>query len=150
MWRYHVDIAREVARMGFPEIQWDYVRFPDAPQSDLERAVYLGVDGRSRADAIRGFLTYARSNLGDLPVRTTVDVFGVTTSFRRDVGTGQVWERLIDVVDVALPMVYPSHYWAGSFGHDEPNARPYEVVLRALSDAIRRSEIGRASCRERV
>ena len=125
--------------MGFPEIQWDYVRFPDAPQADLERAVYLGVEGRSRADAIRGFLMYARSNLADLPVRTTVDVFGVTTSFRRDVGTGQVWERLIDVVDVALPMVYPSHYWQGSFGHDEPNSRPYEVVRSALSDAVRRS-----------
>ena len=139
VWIYHVDIAREVAKMGFPEIQWDYIRFPDAPASDLGRAVFVGAEGRTRADAIRGFLEYARSNLADLPVRTTADVFGVTTSFRRDIGTGQVWEHLIDVVDVALPMVYPSHYWEGSFGHEEPNARPYEVVYSALSDAVRRS-----------
>lgn len=139
VWRYHVDIAREVAKMGFPEIQWDYVRFPDAPQSDLDRAVYTGKDGRTRAEAIRGFLSYARSNLADLPVRTTADVFGVTTSYRRDIGTGQVWEDFIDVVDVALPMVYPSHYWPGSFGHQEPNARPYEIVRRALEDALKRS-----------
>jgi hypothetical protein len=139
VWRYHVDIAREVAKLGFPEIQWDYVRFPDASESDLARAVYLEHEGRERADAIRGFLSYARSNLADLPVRSTADVFGVTTSFRRDIGTGQVWEQVIDVVDVALPMVYPSHYWEGSFGHENPNARPYEVVTEALSDALRRS-----------
>ncbi len=139
VWVYHVDIAREVAKMGFPEIQWDYIRFPDAPASDLGRAVFVGAEGRPRSDAIRGFLEYARSNLADLPVRTTADVFGVTTSFRRDIGIGQVWEHLIDVVDVALPMVYPSHYWEGSFGHAEPNARPYEVVYSALSDAVRRS-----------
>ncbi len=140
VWTYHVDLAREVAEMGFPEIQWDYVRFPDASRSDLDRAVFLGAEGRERSDAIREFLSFARSGLADVRALTTADVFGVTTSYRRDVGTGQVWEKLIDVVDVALPMVYPSHYYAGSFGHDEPNAHPYEIVLRAVGDAVRRSQ----------
>jgi len=63
----------------------------------------------------------------------------VTTSARRDVGIGQVWEAFIDELDVALPMVYPSHYWEGSFGFTEPNAHPYEVVGRALRDAVGRS-----------
>jgi hypothetical protein len=139
MWAYPVALAREVAEMGFPEIQWDYIRFPDAPQSDMERAVFVGSEGRERVDAIRGFLSFAREELSDLPVRSTVDVFGVTTSFRRDVGIGQLWETFIDVVDVALPMVYPSHYWEGSFSIDEPNAYPYEIVRRALQDAVRRS-----------
>ena len=35
VWDYHVDLAREVVRAGFPEIQWDYVRFPDAPEEYL-------------------------------------------------------------------------------------------------------------------
>ena len=141
VWDYHVDIAREVARMGFPEIQFDYVRFPDAPEADLERAVFPGADGLSKSTAIREFLAYARDQLAELGARTTADVFGMTTSARRDVGIGQVWETFIDVVDVALPMVYPSHYWEGSFGFDEPNARPYEVVRQAVSDAVRRSAL---------
>lgn len=140
VWEYHVQIAREVAEMGFPEIQWDYIRFPDAPESDMRRAVFPGSEGRSRAEAIRGFLAYARESLSDLPVRSTADVFGVTTSFNRDIGLGQLWESFIDVVDVALPMVYPSHYWEGSFGYRDPNAYPYEVVRAALRDALRRSE----------
>jgi len=139
MWAYHVEIAREVAELGFPEIQWDYIRFPDAPESELARAVFAGGEDKKRVDAIRGFLAYAREELSDLPVRSTVDVFGVTTTFRRDVGIGQLWESFIDVVDVALPMVYPSHYWEGSFGVDEPNAYPYEIVKAALTDAVRRS-----------
>ena len=139
VWDYHVALAREVAEMGFPEIQWDYVRFPDLSQSDRARAVYPGAGPTSRPDAIRAFLQYSRESLSDLGVSVTADVFGVTTSASRDVGIGQVWESFIDAVDVALPMVYPSHYWAGSFGLDKPNAYPYEVVRQALDDAMRRS-----------
>jgi len=138
VWDYHVDIAREVVGMGFPEIQWDYVRFPDAPKSQLARAHFPGAEGRTRAQAIRELLAYTRQELGD-GVEITADVFGVTTSASADVGIGQVWEEFIDVVDVALPMVYPSHYWRGSFGLDVPNAYPYEVVKAALDDAVRRS-----------
>ena len=141
VWDYHVALAREVAEIGFPEIQWDYVRFPDAPRSAMNRAHFPGGDGRERRDAIREFLAYSRDALSDLDVQVTADVFGVTTSFNRDVGIGQVWESFIDVVDVALPMVYPSHYWTGSFGFDEPNAHPYEIVRAALEDALERSEV---------
>jgi hypothetical protein len=140
VWDYHLDLAREVAEMGFPEIQWDYVRFPDAPRADLERAIFTGANGRTKAQGIREFLRYARTELAEMGVLSTADVFGVTTSSARDVGIGQVWEQFIDVLDAALPMVYPSHYWQGSFGIQRPNAYPYEIVNRALRDAMRRSE----------
>lgn len=140
VWDYHVDLAREMARMGFPEIQWDYVRFPDAPSDVLARAVYPEAGSRSKTQAVRAFLGYSREALRPEGVLVTADVFGVTTSYRRDVGIGQVWESFIDQVDVALPMVYPSHYWPGSFGFQKPNAHPYEIVRRALRDGIARSD----------
>jgi hypothetical protein len=90
-------------------------------------------------EAVRGFLEYSREVLGAEGAQVTADVFGVTTSYRRDVGIGQVWESFIDRVDVALPMVYPSHYWTGSFGYEKPNAYPYEIVRRAMRDAVSRS-----------
>jgi hypothetical protein len=139
VWDYHVDLAREVVKAGFPEIQWDYVRFPDAPEALRARSVFPGANGRSRTDAIRAFLGYSREALAQEGAVVTADVFGVTTSYRIDVGIGQVWESFIDQVDVALPMVYPSHYWTGSFGFEEPNAYPYEIVRRALRDAVSRS-----------
>ena len=141
VWDYHIDLAREVAAMGFPEIQWDYVRFPDAPASALGRARFPGRAGRSRTAAIREFLARSREEISEVGARVTADVFGVTTSATRDVGIGQVWESFIDVVDVALPMVYPSHYWKGSFGYEDPNSHPYEIVRNALEKAVARSAI---------
>ena len=135
---YHLELAHEAVALGFPEIQWDYVRFPDASPADMARARFPGADGRSRSAAVRGFLERSREELDPLGVEVTADVFGVTTT-GDDVGIGQVWEDFIDVVDVALPMVYPSHYWRGSFGIEEPNAHPYEVVRLALERAVERS-----------
>ena len=137
IWGYHVALAKEAVAAGFPEIQWDYLRFPDAPEEELNRAWYPGQGARRRTDAIREFLEYARRELGD--VAMTADVFGVTTSARTDIGIGQLWEEFIGAMDVALPMVDPSHYWVGSFGIQDPNGHPYEIVKRALSDARKRS-----------
>ena len=140
VWDYHIELAKEAVALGFPEIQWDYVRFADAPQADLERAVFLGGEGRLRRDAVGAFLEYARAALEDSGVAMTLDVFGATTSAQSDVGIGQYWERFIGSVDVALPMVYPSHYWVGSFGMADPNGHPYEIVREALVSGLRRSE----------
>jgi hypothetical protein len=141
VWDYHVDLAREVVRAGFPEVQWDYVRFPDAPEALRARSVFPGADGRTSVEAVGAFLGYSRRVLAQEGAVVTADVFGVTTSYRIDVGIGQVWESFIDQVDVALPMVYPSHYWTGSFGFAKPNAYPYEIVRRALRDAVNRSAL---------
>jgi hypothetical protein len=134
---YNIELAREVIELGFPEIQWDYIRFPDRPASELREARYPGAEGRPRSEAIRAFLLRSRETL-DVPV--TADVFGMTTVARGDVGIGQEWERLVDVVDALLPMVYPSHYAPGSYGFQKPNAHPYEIVFRAVRDGIRRTE----------
>lgn len=140
VWSYHIDLAREAAELGFPEIQWDYVRFPDRPAEEMDAAVFPGAEGRARTLAVRSFLERSRAELGALGIPVTADVFGVVTTFRRDVGVGQIWEDVVDVVDAVLPMVYPSHYWPGSFGLEAPNAHPYEVVSRAMRDAVRRTE----------
>ena len=140
VWDYHIELAKEAAAVGFPGIQWDYVRFADAPQEDLDRAVYPGAEGRRRRDAVEAFLEYARAELEESGVAMTMDVFGATTSAQSDVGIGQYWERFIGSVEVALPMVYPSHYWVGSFGIQDPNGHPYEVVRAALVSGLQRSE----------
>jgi len=137
VWEYHVALAQEAVAVGFPEIQWDYLRFPDAPEEELNRAWYPEQGARRRTDAVREFLEYAREELGDAAM--TADVFGMTTSARTDIGIGQLWEDFIGVMDAALPMVYPSHYRVGSFGIQDPNGHPYEIVKRALTDARRRS-----------
>ncbi|MFP4623941.1 MAG: putative glycoside hydrolase, partial [Gemmatimonadota bacterium] len=139
VWEYNIELAREAVALGFSEIQWDYIRFPDVPGSYLVEAVYPAQEGRSKTAAIREFMAYTRERLADLEVPVTADVFGITTSTRLDIGIGQVWEEMSDVVDVLLPMVYPSHYPDGSWEYENPNAAPYQIVKRAMDDAVARS-----------
>jgi hypothetical protein len=55
-------------------------------------------------------------------------------------GIGQQWEKMIDAVDVILPMVYPSHFIPGNYGLRSPNAAPYRTIKRSMEDAIARSK----------
>lgn len=139
VWAYNVAIAREALAMGFSELQWDYVRFPDV--TDRMRGVisYPGANGKSRADNIRDFLLYSRVKLRDFEVPIAADVFGLVTHVEDDLGIGQQWEKIITAADVVLPMVYPSHYYTGLYGFQKPHASPYGTVLMAATDAVERT-----------
>lgn len=132
VWEYEVQVAEDAARHGFREIQFDYVRFPS--DGVLAEAVYPGAY-TTKADAIAGFLGYARERLEKLGVWVSADVFGLATTVRKDSGIGQQFEKISQNVDIICPMVYPSHYDPGSYGIDSPNASPYELVTHAMKDA---------------
>jgi hypothetical protein len=140
VWDYNIAIAREALELGFAEVQWDYVRFPDVPQALMRTASWPAQAGRAKADAIREFLLYSREQLAAYEAPVTSDVFGLTVSVRNDMGIGQLWEKMVDATDVLLPMVYPSHFARGSYGIAHPNAQPYETVLAAMRHAVRRTE----------
>ena len=140
VWIYAADLGAEAVRMGFAELQYDYVRFPDEPRHRMARARFPGrKSGESSRDGVRRNIGLMRDRLAPLGVPFTLDVFGMTTVAEADLGIGQVWEDLVGLSDVVLPMVYPSHYYRGMYGFTSPNAAPYEVVKRALEDGIRRS-----------
>ena len=139
VWRYAADLAAEAVELGFSEIQLDYVRFPDEKRLVREAAFPLA-RGRMRAQVIRDQLGATREWLRPTEVPMTIDVFGLTTSDSTDMGIGQRWEMFVDRADYVLPMTYPSHYARGSYGIRNPNARPYDVITRALRDAKRRTE----------
>jgi hypothetical protein len=134
LWDLNIRVAEEVTRLGFDEIQWDYIRFPE-PYKSLPPQVFPGSEGRSKTQALVGFLELAKQRLGALGVRSTADIFGLVTSVNGALEIGQAWEPLAPVTDVLLPMVYPSHYPRGAFGIARPNADPYGVIYEAISRA---------------
>jgi len=140
VWAYAADLAAEAVLVGFAEVQFDYVRFPDEPEWLLSRAIYPArPEGESQRQAVRRHLALLRNRVSPLGVPFTVDVFGLTTSATTDMGIGQYWEDLVHVADVVLPMVYPSHYQRGAYGFLHPNSEPYAVVRKALEYGIERS-----------
>ncbi len=141
VWIYAAELAAEAVLMGFREIQFDYLRFPDERGDRMRHAVFAARrNNESRRAAIRRQVTLLRDRIKPLGVPFTLDVFGLSTSATNDMGIGQYWEDLSPLADVLLPMVYPSHYPRGAYGISFPNADPYETVRRALQDGIRRSE----------
>jgi hypothetical protein len=142
VWVYAAQLAAEAVKMGFSEVQFDYVRFPDEPKARMAHAIFAARrPGESQREGVRRNLCLLRDRVKPLGVPFTIDVFGMTTNVEVDLGIGQIWEDLVTSADVVLPMVYPSHYAHAMYGAPRPNSEPYRVVKGALGDALRRNSL---------
>ncbi|CAN5913827.1 hypothetical protein BH11GEM1_BH11GEM1_04170 [soil metagenome] len=138
VWAYAADLAAEAVSLGFSEVQFDYVRFPDEPRM-LREAHFPLAKHRARDQVIHEQLAYLRDRVASLRVPMAIDVFGLTTSDTTDMGIGQRWEQFAEQADIVLPMTYPSHYSRGMYDIPRPNAAPYATIDHAMRDAIARN-----------
>ncbi|SDC79029.1 hypothetical protein SAMN05421663_104117 [Terribacillus halophilus] len=135
VWEYNVELAKEAAMMGFQEIQFDYVRFPegfetkdDELQYDLGDYTDEDTDNvQKRVNAVTDFVAYAKEQLANYDVQTSVDIFGYAATLDEAPGIGQNFSKISSNVDVISSMIYPSH-WTSYFGLDVPNDHPYELT----------------------
>ncbi|NMD68722.1 putative glycoside hydrolase [Bacillus sp. DNRA2] len=132
VWDYNVGIAIEAAKMGFKEIQFDYVRFPEKfEQFESELTYYKphsnSGQGQYRIDAVTDFVSFAKKKLEPYDVKMSVDTFGNTTVIEKAPGIGQDFSKIAKNIDVISSMIYPSH-WSGIFGLEKPDLEPYKLV----------------------
>ncbi|NLA26000.1 MAG: putative glycoside hydrolase, partial [Firmicutes bacterium] len=149
LWDYNIAIAKEAALLGFNEIQFDYIRFPDKAAYMEQVAYYPGANGRTKAEAIHGFMAKAREELAPYKVYVAYDVFGVIASSWGDTDDiGQCWEDFAARSDYICPMIYPSHYYPVRqggvvvpcwFGLRFPDTNPVVTITGALTDALKRN-----------
>ena len=133
---YIVNIAVEACRLGFDEIQYDYIRYPDSNNKFMRFDIKN--DFENRVNNINSFLSKSRKMLHNEGCLLSADTFGYILTNKQDGGIGQNLESIVENVDFISPMVYPSHYTNGSFGYQNPNKHPYEVITAALTDALDR------------
>ena len=135
-WDYAINVGIEAAKVGFKEIQFDYVRFPEGFEVWGEDLVYdMGDyadadmdDVQKRVAAVSDFVAYAREQLMPYGVEVSVDIFGYAATVPEAPGIGQNFSNIASHVDVISSMIYPSHCGASYFGIDAPDLHPYEVV----------------------
>ena len=137
VWQYNIDLAIEAANLGFDEIQFDYVRFPDARGLRFAQAN----TEPERVNAITGFLAEARQRLTPYNVFLSADIFGYVSWNANDTAIGQQLERLGPAVDILSPMLYPSGFQFGIPGYRNPVAAPYAIVERSLQKAKERTAL---------
>lgn len=132
VWDYNIGMAIEAANLGFKEIQFDYVRFPEKFES-IERQVSYAKKssslnaGSERVAAISEFVKYAREKLKSYNVKLSVDVFGNAAVISEARGIGQNFSQIAEHVDFISSMIYPSH-WTSIFGIQKPDLHPYLLV----------------------
>ncbi|WP_374595037.1 putative glycoside hydrolase [Aquabacterium sp.] len=136
MWDYNGALAEQAAQMGFDEVQFDYVRFPDANTS-----LVLAKESTeaNRVAAITGYLKAMHKRLEPYNVFMSADIFGYVCWNTNDTGIGQQLEEVHQVVDYMAPMLYPSGFTWGIPGTRNPVADSYTIVRRTID-----------KCRERI
>ena len=131
VWMFNVELAKEaVELMGFNEIQFDYVRFPDRV-TNLENAGKLDYRNdydETKSQAIQRFLMYATDELHKLNVYVAADVFG-ESAHKYVTAYGQFYPAISNVVDVISAMPYPDHFSTYEYGFKSPvYTQPYEIL----------------------
>ncbi|WP_237458313.1 putative glycoside hydrolase [Pontibacillus yanchengensis] len=135
VWDYNVEVAKKAAEMGFQEIQFDYVRFPEGFEkrddiltySEGDYKDFEGDNVQKRVTAVTDFVKYAREELEYYDVDVSVDIFGYSATIAEAPGIGQNFTKISEQVDVISSMIYPSH-WTSYFDIPFPDKEPYKLV----------------------
>lgn len=127
---YTVSIAEDAARVGFDEINFDYIRFPAKDGLSFSKESTQ----ESRVEAISEFLKLAQNRLRKYGVFISVDTYGNICWEDHDMGIGQMIEPLARYADYIAPMLYPSGFAKGSFGLENPSEHPHAVIYRSLKN----------------
>lgn len=144
VWNYNLAIAKEAIRLGFDEINFDYVRFPS--DGNMSLVVYNTGD-EPRYQVMRRFFVYLDQNLKREPAWISLDFFGYVMERTDDLQIGQRLVDAVDVVDFIYPMMYPSHYSRGSFGYDNPATIPGLIIENGMKKGLPTFEGQRAKVR---
>ncbi|MBI4644952.1 MAG: GTP-binding protein [Deltaproteobacteria bacterium] len=137
VWDYNIAIAKIGAELGFDEVQFDYVRFPDNRGAGFSKPA----NEESRTEAITGFLKAAYKALEPYNVMVAADIFGYACWNTNDTDIGQKIQPVVEAVDVISPMVYPSGYHLGIPNYRNPVQHPYKIVYLSLKRAQERTQV---------
>lgn len=139
-WDYLLEICDEAIKLGFKEIQFDYVRFHES----MKPTTVILDSTISKTDIITAFTKYACDYLQQEGVYVSADVFGAVILSELDASiVGQDFAAMSQYLDYICPMVYPSHYAQGTFGIAYPHIDAYDIILNTMEegqDLIRENE----------
>ena len=144
VWEFNVELAKEaVTEIGFNEIQFDYVRFPDRT-TKLERQGVINLDNKfneEKAQALQNFVMYACDEIHSVGGYVSIDVFGESAS-NYVTAYGQFWAAISNVADVISGMPYPDHFNPHDYGIKEVVwTVPYKLLNEWSKYVVSKQEV---------
>lgn len=149
VWDYNIALATEAAQLGFDEINFDYIRFPNDGRTEymqLSKPVDWHNNAQAMYDAIGHFMEKAQRAINGSGAFFSADVFGYA-AWTPQPNIGQNIAIMGQHADYICPMVYPSHFVFGEMGFDDPATHPYEIVAESLKRGEALIGAGRARLR---
>ncbi|MDI6840161.1 MAG: putative glycoside hydrolase [bacterium] len=126
---YNIEIAKDLAKRGVPEIQFDYIRFPSASGKFKP----YRIDCEDKEKVIVQFLELARKELKPLGVTIAGDVYGYALWLPSLKDEGQNLRLMATLLDVICPMLYPSHFHPKEEWSPDPREREYRLVFKSVA-----------------
>ncbi len=135
--KYNIGLAKDLEKLGFDEIQFDYIRFPSDGPINLCNFSFKKDEETYKSEILIDFLNQARHSL-NIPI--SVDIYGFNSWYYFGNWIGQDMEELSHVVDAICPMVYPSHFGNRFYYHIEKSLRPYRIVKDGGTRGVQMSD----------
>lgn len=143
VWDYNIQLGIEAAMLGFDEVNYDYIRFPDwyGDKASFRDTLLFSepmdpVDNPDRMfEVLTEFMQLAHREVNEAGAYMSIDVFGRVTlgpsmTIAQDIG------RMGAYCDYIAPMAYPSLWGPGAFGLESPVDQPYEVLSASNAAGI--------------
>lgn len=110
-WEYNIRLALESIQLfDFNEIQFDYVRFPEASFNwSKQNYDFKNKYSEEKAQALQTFLYYAADEIHKTNTYLSVDVFGESAG-TYVTAYGQYFPAISNIVDVISGMPYTDHF----------------------------------------
>ncbi len=139
MWKYIENVSKDAYARGFDEINLDYIRFPtDGPLSDMTFPISGERGLKDKPGIVSDFYHYITDALHKDGIPVSGDLFGIIMVTNVDIKTlGQDMHTALETFDYVSPMVYPSHFYAGTAGYQNPAAHPGEIISFAMKAGVK-------------
>jgi hypothetical protein len=147
VWDYNIQLGVEAAQMGFDEVNYDYIRFPDwygdkagfAEELLFSEPINPATDPDRMFEVLTEFMDQAHRAVNGAGAKMSIDVFGRVV-LGKSLTIAQDIKRMGAHTDYIAPMPYPSLWWQGAFDIDSPLDEPYALIDAANAAGLEQIE----------
>ncbi|PDV96597.1 hypothetical protein A9Q02_06480 [Candidatus Chloroploca asiatica] len=147
VWDYNIQLGVEAALMGFDEVNYDYIRFPDwfGPRAEFGEKLLFSEpldavnNPRRMFDVITEFMDEAHRAVNGSGAKMSICVFGRVV-LGGSLTIAQDMQLMGNYTDYIAPMPYPSLWWPGAFDLPSPVEEPYKVLEAANAAGLKTIE----------
>jgi hypothetical protein len=143
VWDYNIALGVEAAQLGFDEVNYDYIRFPDwygdkaefAQKLQFSEPIDPAKNPGRMFEVLTEFMDQAHRAVNGAGAKMSICIFGRVV-LGGSLTIAQDMQVMGAHTDYIAPMPYPSLWWPGAFDIEDPVSEPYKVLDAANAAGV--------------